>query len=147
MYFGDRPAACGLKVAKRLVAEAGAGIDPKAVEMLKNSYVDDIICGGNEAAVDRMIGDEAWSEGVPSHDGTLQQIYNKGSFKIKVMVRDKELRPEAIKLLGGGVLGLPWDPEHDLIPFHMGINLSQKKGKIRLGPELSLEMIWEIDDT
>ena len=63
------------------------------------------------------------------------------------MVRDKESRHEVVKLLGGGVLGLPWDPEHDLIPFHMGINLSQKKGKIRLGPELSLERIGEIDDT
>ena len=31
MHFGDRPAACGLEVVKRLVAEAGADIDPKAV--------------------------------------------------------------------------------------------------------------------
>ena len=29
----------------------------------------------------------------------------------------------------------------------MGINLSQKKGKIRLGPELCLETLGEIDDT
>ena len=62
------------------------------------------------------------------------------------MVRDKESCHKVIKLLGGGVLGLPWDSEHDLIPFHIRINLSQKKGKIRLGPELSLETIGEIDD-
>ena len=52
------------------------------------------------------------------------------------MVRDKESCHKVIKLLGGGVLGLPWDPEHDLIPFHIGINISQKKGNISegLGP-------------
>ena len=147
MHFSDRPAACGLEVAKRLVADAGVSIDPKAVEMLKKSIFDDIICGGDEAAVDRMIGTETWSGGVQNYDGTLQQIYAKGSFRIKVMVRDKESCHKVIKLLEGGVLGLPWDPEHNLNPFHMGINLSQKKGKIRLGPELCLETIGEINDT
>ena len=121
VHFGDRPAACGLEVAKRLIAEAGADINPEAVEMLKKSYVNDIICGSDEDAVDRVIGNETWSDGVPSYDGTLQQIYDKASFRIKVMVRNKESCHKVIKLLGGGVLGLPWDPEHDLIPFHMGI--------------------------
>ena len=92
--------------------------------MLKKSYVNDNICGGDQDAMDRMIGDETSSEGVPSYNGTLQRIYDKGSFKIKVMVRENESRPEVIKLLGGGVLGLLWNPEHELIPFHMGINLS-----------------------
>ena len=147
MPFSDRPAACGLEVAKRLVAKAGAGIDPEAVKMLKKSYVNDIIYEGGKDAVDSMIGDETWSDGVLSYNGTLQQIYDKVSFKIKVMVKNKESRSEVIKLLGEGVLGLPWNSEHNLIPFHMEINLSQKKGKTRLCPELSLKTISEIDDT
>ena len=81
--------------------KVGADIDPDAVEMLKKSYVVDIICGGDEDAVERMIGNETWPDGVPSYDGTLQQIYDNGSFKIKVMVRDKESRHEVVKLLGG----------------------------------------------
>ena len=35
MHFGDRPAAIGLDVAKKLVAEAGWDIDKAAVEMIK----------------------------------------------------------------------------------------------------------------
>ena len=54
-----------------------------------------------------MVGTETWAGGVPSYDGTLQQIFAQGSFQIKVMVRDKDTRPEVIKLLGGGMLGLP----------------------------------------
>ena len=68
MHFGDRPAACGLEVAKCLVADLGVGIDSEAAEMLKKGYVDDIICGGDEAAVDRMVGTETWEEcKLPQH--------------------------------------------------------------------------------
>ena len=41
MHFGDRPAAIGLDVAKRRVAEAGREIDSKAVDMIMRDYVDD----------------------------------------------------------------------------------------------------------
>ena len=107
MHFGDRPAACGLEVAKHMVADLGKMIDPDASEMIKKGYVDDNIAGGDEAAVDRLVGKETLQEGKPSYDGTIPQILAHGSFNVKVMVRDGETRSEVIKLLGGGVLGLP----------------------------------------
>ena len=42
MAFGDRPAACGLEVAKSLVISAGAAINPEVAEELQiGSYVND----------------------------------------------------------------------------------------------------------
>ena len=104
MHFGDRPAACGLEVGKHLVADLGKTIDPEASEMIKKGYVDDVIAGGDEATVDRLVGTETWEEGKPSYDDTIPQILSLGSFRVNVMVRDKETRPEVIKLLGGGVM-------------------------------------------
>ena len=48
MHFGDRPAAIGLEVTKRLVTEYGRDIDPAAVEMIKKDYVDDGIGRGSD---------------------------------------------------------------------------------------------------
>ena len=44
------------------------------------------------------------------------------------------------------MLGLPWHPGDDTIVTHLGVNLSTKKQKIRLGKELTLETIGLIDD-
>ena len=79
MHFGDRPAACGLEVGKHMVADLGKTINPKASEMIKKGYVDDIIAGGDEATVDRLVGTETWKEGKPSYDGTIPQIISLGS--------------------------------------------------------------------
>merc|ERR1712218_643562 len=115
MHFGDRCATCGLKGALCRVAEAGKRIDPAAAKMIKQGYVDDGIGGGSREDVDRMVGKEAWVGGMPTYDGTVAKILELGGFKVKVMVRDGESRPEVNELLGSGVLGLPWVPEADVI--------------------------------
>ena len=43
MHFSDRPAVCGLKIGKHMVADLGKTIDPEASEMINKGYVDDII--------------------------------------------------------------------------------------------------------
>ena len=46
----------------------------------------------------------------------------------------------------GYVLGLPWEPGSNLISMHMGVNLSAKKQKVRLGDEITLDMLGKIND-
>ena len=145
MHFGDRCATSGLKVSLNKVAEAGCHIDPEAAEMIKQGYVDDGIGGGSKEDVDRLIGDETWREGKPTYSGTVAEILQLGGFKMKVMVRDGEKRPEVTELLGGGVLGLPWKPHQDTIVMHLGVNLSAKKKGARVGPELTPQTVEEID--
>ena len=69
----------------------------------------------------------------------------KGSLEIKCMVRNGETRPKIIDMLGGGVLVLPWYLASDTIPHHLSVNLSAKKRKARLGPELTKATLGEID--
>ena len=145
MHFGDRCATTGLKVALNKVAEAGSHIDPAAAEMIKQGYVDDGIGGGSKEDVDRLIGEETWREGKPTYSGTVAEILQGGGFKMKVMVRDGEQRPEVTELLGGGVLGLPWKPDQDTIEMHFGVNLSAKVRGDRVGPELTPDTVDQID--
>ena len=55
MHFGDRCTAIGLEVAKHLVATAREKIDPEAVKMIKQDYVDDGFRGGTNADVLRLM--------------------------------------------------------------------------------------------
>ena len=41
MHFGDRPAAAGLEVAKKKVAEIGRNIDSQTADIIMRGYVDD----------------------------------------------------------------------------------------------------------
>jgi hypothetical protein len=147
MHYGDRCAMAGLERARGLVAEAGRSIDTDAADMIKNGYVDDCVGGGSNETVNKLIGNETWENEKPFYDGTVAQILQAGSFRVKVMVRDGELREEVIKLLGSGVLGLPWIPGSDIIVMHLGVNLHQKTFAGGRGPELNEKSIEEIDST
>ena len=146
MHFGDKPAAIGLDVAKKLVAEAGRDIDEAAVEMIKRDYVDDGVGGGNEEDVDRLMGEKVDSDGRITYDGTVPRIMRKGGFQIKIMIKDCEKRQEVLEEFGGKVLGMPWDTTEDVIAMHPIINLSRKMQKIRTGPDISPETIDLINE-
>ena len=138
MHFEDRCAMCGLEVAKTKVADLGKNIDPAAVDMIKMTYVDDGSGGGTKETVDRLIGEETTdAKGNLIYSGTVNQIFALGGFSLKVMVRDRESLPDITEKLGGGVLGLSWDPLHDDISMHLAVNMSLKKANVRLGPELT----------
>ena len=74
--------------------------------------------------------------GRPTYDSTVAEIMALGGFQVKMMVRSGEQRAEVVELLGGGVLGLPWDTAKDAISLHLGVNLSPKIRKMRTGLEL-----------
>ena len=56
MHFGDRPAAAGLEVAKKKVAELGRQIDGQTADIITRGYVDDGLGGGQEYVVKKLIG-------------------------------------------------------------------------------------------
>ena len=62
------------------------------------------------------------------------------------MMSSGQTRPRILKKFNGYVLGLPWKPEDDHIAMHMGVNLSTKKQKVRLGEEITLDTLGVIDD-
>ena len=149
MHFGDRCAGCGLEVAKEMVADAGKDIDEETCEMIKKIYVDDGAGGGEEEVVEKLIGEESIDEnGKCSYTGTVSQIFARGGFPVKVMIRSGESRPEIIQQLGGGgVLGVGWMPESDRLKFNLKVNLSEKKGKLRTEPDITPDTIHLIDET
>ena len=62
------------------------------------------------------------------------------------MVRNGETRPHIIDKLGGGVLGLAWDPTTDSIKMHLAVNVSLKETNVRLGPEVNLETLGQLSN-
>ena len=56
----------------------------------------------------------------------MPQILRLGGFEVKVMIRDGETDTDLISLLGGGVLGVPWDPKQDVIAYNFSINMSAR---------------------
>ena len=151
MHFGDRCAAVGLDVAKKLVAEAGRHIDSKAVDMVLRDYVDDGFGGGTEQDVERIMGEVVVKSQDPTEEdeiqfhGTVPQIMKAGGFTIKYMIRDGETRPAMLKKHGGLVLGLSWNTGEDEIVMHPGINLSPKVKGVRTGPDLTPDTAGDLD--
>ena len=146
MAFGDRVGTCGLEVAKQKVAQEGRAISVEVAAMVERGYVDDGCGGGSEEMVQSLIGKHSVVDGVHTYDGLVAQILDLGGFRVKVMVRSGETDVDTINLLGGGVLGLPWNPTKDEIVFHVGVNLTNKRAKVRQGPELKREDVWQIDE-
>ena len=147
MNFGDRVTTTALEVAKRKVADIGEAIDLAAAAMIKKGYSDDGVAGGTKQDVTRKMGeryDDEKDEFV--YEGTIPQIVRKGGFRIKYMVSSGETRDRVLEEFNGHVLGLPWQPGSDLINMHMGVNLSDKKQKVRLGEEITLDTMDVIDN-
>ena len=170
LTFGDKPAACALEVGKELVADqahlvlkeaAQGGEDPAICDermelqhntvediqkMIRREYVDDGNGGGSSAAVTELIGEEEDPDGNIVYNGAIAKVLGLGGFGVKVMVRDGESRSNIIDKLGG-VLGLDWDPKSDQIKMRMKVNITQKKSKLRVGPELTKETLGELRET
>ena len=145
MHFGDRPASTGLEIAKAITADAGFDVCPETATQIKKGYVDDNAGGGTNEFVKKLIGTKTIdANGKYHYDGTVAQIMAYGGFGVKIMVRDGESRPDVLENFGGHVLGLQWDPEHDILFAEMPVNFSNKVNKIRQGPNLTLESIQTI---
>ena len=148
MQYGNCFAMCGQEVAKLKLADLGVSIDQEAVQMIKIRYVDDGSGGGYQDTVDRLVGMEVTNNnGNRTYTGTISQIFTLAGFDIEVIIQDSETRPEILKMLGWGVLGLSLVPATNTIIMHLDVNISQQKANVRLGPELTIDFIYKLDST
>ena len=78
-----------MEISKDLTAQADKDMDEvAAVAISEDTYVDNDATGGDELMVMRMIGDISIKEDSSlSYSGTLSQIFEKGGFKLKMIVR------------------------------------------------------------
>ena len=86
--FGDHPSSCVLEIAKDLTALTGEDIDKVAARcILKDTYVNYGATGGDEETADRLIGEVLINEdGLLTYTGTLSQIFQKGGFRITLVL-------------------------------------------------------------
>ena len=77
MHFGDRPAAAGLEVAKKKVAELGRNIDSQTADIIMRGYVDNGLGGGEEYVVKKLVGEELFDiETDLSHSKLCQTFFS-----------------------------------------------------------------------
>ena len=137
--FGDCPSSCVLEIAKDLTALAGEDIDKVAARCIsKNTYMDDGATSGDEETADKLIGEVSINEdGLLTYTGTLSQIFQKGGFRLKMIVRSGETNLEALRRMGGTVLGHKWSPTEDTFTFQPKAYMGKKarKGAYN-GPQL-----------
>ena len=143
--MGDVPSSAMLELAKEIGAVLGEDIDSQmALQLVELSYVDDGIFGGEDEDVKRIMGTQVvTSDGKVHYDGTLTKILDLIGFTIKNICRDGESDPAVLEKQGK-VLGLDWKPTEDLISFKLKINLSEKCGNVRVGPNMGLEELEKI---
>ena len=137
--FGDHPSSCVLEIAKDLTALAGEDINKVTARCIsKDTYVDDGALGGDKETADRLIGEVSINEdGSLTYTGTLSQIFQKGGFHLKMILRSEETNPEALRRMGGTVLGQKWSPMEDVFTFQPKVYMGKKaRNGAYNGPQL-----------
>ena len=128
VHFGDACAVTQLEVAKDIVADAGAHLDPQAAKRLKEDvYVDDGLSGGTADQVNRFVG---FKNGDTGYNGTFSQILALGNFRIKAFAISGQKLSEESDLLGDKILGYQYDLESDVMGVKFPINLSKKRRSV-----------------
>ena len=89
----------------------------------------------HEETIELLMGKRVEADGHFYYDGTVSKILAEGGMRPKVMVRSGETDPKVIGKLGDGILGVPWRPEDDTIPFRLSLNLTPKKS----GEDMSID--------
>ena len=134
VHFGDRSAACQLELSKKKVALAGAHIDKEASQkLISDGYVDDILSGGSQLAVRRMVGFKS-SDG--TYNGTMAKILKLGNFVAKEYLIEGDVSTEEINQLNNKLFGYGYDHENGLLKLKISLNLNKKKRNVRSGPEI-----------
>ena len=140
--FGDLPAGLLLEVVKRRAAELGMEVDALAAQqILDNSYVDDIILGGDRDEVERMRGN-LLADG--QYSGTITQILATCGMRPKFIAVSGDQDPAAAEPLGGKVLGLGYHLGRDKITFKIELNFFQKMRGKKVAVALTREELEQI---
>ena len=98
--------------------------------------------------MNKLIGQVTFNKGKPHYDGLVTQILCLGGFKVKFMVQDGDKDTAITQLLGGGVLGVPWELEYDRLIFNLKIRLhdKDKPGNLDDTPDLTVYVILLLKD-
>ena len=140
--FGDLPAGLLLEVVKRRAAELGMEVDALAAQqILDNSYVDDIILGGDKDEVARMKGHQL-ADG--QYSGTITKILATCGMQPKFLAVSGDQDPAAAEPLGGKVLGLGYHLGSDHITFKIELNFFQKIRGKKVAMTLTREELEQI---
>ena len=93
--FGDQPSSCILEIAKDLTSHAGKVIDEVAAKCIsQDTYVDNGATGGDQETANRLIGEVSINEdGLLTYTGTLSEIFQKGGFHLKIIMRSGKTNP------------------------------------------------------
>ena len=129
--LGDRPSGTIAIVAKNLTAKKFSHIDADAAQtLITQAYVDDII--------DSV---KSFSEALSRSNG-CDQIANLGGFAFKGWSYGGFGVPDDVmKSTAQRVLGVIYEAKTDTINFPPKLNFSERKRKIRIGPNLTPEDI------
>ena len=76
--------------------------------------------------MNKLIGQVTFDKGKPKYDGLVTQILGLGGFEVKVMVQEGDKDTAFTRLLGGGVLGVPWEPEYDRLVFNLKLGYTTR---------------------
>ena len=103
--------------------------------------------GGDKETADRLIGEVSTNEdGSLTYTGTLSQIFRKGGFCLKMIVKSGETNPEALRRMGGTVLGHKWSPTEDVFTFQPRVYMGKKtRNGVHTGPQLLPENLDQND--
>ena len=137
--FDDHPSSCVLEIAKDLTAHAGQDINEVAAKCIsKDMYVDDGATGGDKETAEKLIGEVSTNDdGSLTYTGTLSQIFKKEGFHLKMIVKLGETKPEALKTMGGLVLGHKWSLTEDVFTFQPKVYMGKKtRNGVHTGPQL-----------
>ena len=132
-----------------MAADNGMNIDEMEADAIReHMYSNDLLTGGDEEDIKRMMGECTVAEdGSLHYTGTIPKIMAEAGFKMKMMVRSGKNPKEALEKMGDGLLGHVWNPLLDTLsfPFVFHQEKRNKPGEYDSEP-LTLENIRAMDD-
>ena len=117
------------------MAHVGKDIDAVAAKAIsEDTYIDNGVMGGDKKRAERLIGQVMTNEG---GSGTIFQFFCRGGSKLKIIVPSGETNEEALRKMGGSVLGHKWDPVSNTFTFLPKVILGKKgRNGAYNGPQL-----------
>jgi len=103
--------------------------------------------GEDKETAEGLIGEVSTNEdGSLTYTGILSQIFKKGGFHLKIIVRSGETNPEALKRMGGSVLGHKLSSTEDIFTFQPKVYMGKKmRNGVHMGPKLLPENLDQND--
>ena len=145
--FGDRPAASLMTIAVERACESYSedqqlglfpveSVEINASKLKRDSYMDDILTGGSQSNVNRMMGIKDINSG--HYTGTISKLLNNVGLSLKTLVQSGSTDFESNSKLSGNALGYLWEPSTDIMGVKLKFNPSKKRKGIKSKADLML---------